>query len=591
MSRVSSHLTRRGGVFQYRRRVPAELADHPAFRGRPDFRKSLKTTNANTAREESLKLDRWIEGMLAEARGHQATPFAPAAPGLAVSTDYLRALQARWFEVSMEVDQQSREGALADERLADRQAQRDDADAFLWSQMRNGRDPMAAQIAYRAGEALDEVKERLQFEATKFNLREGEPDYKRLKDALVEAEYEALRGRIQRQGGAISVEPSVEAIRGAIGRPVVREASWTITQLAEDYIKAKAPGEDWAEKLRGKAKLFEEYLGRRRAITEITRKDIKGFAALLRRTPSRATLWFPGVPFVATADANERRPQPYPVLDAKTINETYLAVLRALLGYAYADLEVLQFNPAADIKIEGGKGRLRRRKQFDIDELNAFFRLPVFAGCRSPKLPNTPGDHRIDDHRFWVPLLMLFTGARPSELAQLAVTDVKLNRANPYIGILTEFDEDDPDDKPWVTAFKTANARREVPIHPTIIDLGFTAYVERARQNGERLFPLWKPAKTKRKRYSQARWIRNINELYIPEITQRVPKPTFYALKHTFKTRMAVEKIPPQFQNQILGHAHVGMDTSYLDTMPIDEVAEELKKLNYPGLELSHLTR
>lgn len=226
MSRVSSHLTRRGGVFQYRRRVPAELADHPAFSGRPDFRKSLKTTNANNAREQALKLDRWIDDMVAEARGHQTTPLAPATAGLAVSNDYLRALQARWFEISMEVDQQSREGALADERLADRQAQRDDADAFLWSQMRNGPDPMAAQTKYRAGEALEEVKERLQFEAKKFNLVDGEPDYKRLKNALVEAEYEALRGRIKRQGGAISVEPSVEAIRSAIGRPVVKEASW-----------------------------------------------------------------------------------------------------------------------------------------------------------------------------------------------------------------------------------------------------------------------------------------------------------------------------------------------------------------------------
>jgi integrase len=199
---------------------------------------------------------------------------------------------------------------------------------------------------------------------------------------------------------------------------------------------------------------------------------------------------------------------------------------------------------------------------------------------------------RLDDHQFWTPLIMLFSGARPSEIAQLAVTDVKLGRDHPHISILTEYDPDDPNDRPYVLAYKTENARRTVPLHPQLIELGFASYVERMRKEGhERLFPHWRASNDPRKLYSGATWVRRFNDKCVPAITKKKPKPSIYSLRHTFKTQMAICRVPPQFQDRVMGHAGPGMDPTYLKTIPIRELYAEIEKVRYVGLDLSGLRR
>jgi integrase len=80
------------------------------------------------------------------------------------------------------------------------------------------------------------------------------------------------------------------------------------------------------------------------------------------------------------------------------------------------------------------------------------------------------GTHKQPSH-FWIPLLGLFTGARQNELCQLYKSDVY----------------QDPDSKIWVLdlndksldkKLKKRKHGRIVPIHPTLIELGFVKFVE-----------------------------------------------------------------------------------------------------------------
>ncbi len=334
--------------------------------------------------------------------------------------------------------------------------------------------------------------------------------------------------------------------------------------------------------------LFVSHLGPPRAISEITRDDIWSFIERLRQCPTNAAQRFPGKSLADAIALNKRKDVPYATLSSNTIRDTHFAVLRAAFGYAVGE-GWPDGSPTDRVKVTGSTKKGGQRPSFKEEELTALFDLPVFTGCKSSAQYGVAGELMLDDHRFWAPLLMLFTGIRPSEIGQLAVTDVKLSRI-PFISILTEFDPNDPDDKPFYVTFKTSNARREVPIHPMLLELGFGAYAVRMGASGNaRLFPHWKASKDARKLYSGARWIRRFNEVFIPSCTKRQPKPTFYSFRHTFKVAMATRGIDRAIQNQMLGHANVGMDAYYYDAVSLDELHEQISRVCYKHLDLCHL--
>ena len=73
----------------------------------------------------------------------------------------------------------------------------------------------------------------------------------------------------------------------------------------------------------------------------------------------------------------------------------------------------------------------------------------------------------VDD--YWIPLVLLHTGARPAEICQLRVSDV-MTQDN--IACLNITDEGE------AQSIKNGNSRRLVPIHSRLIALGFLHYVE-----------------------------------------------------------------------------------------------------------------
>src|SRR5690606_36632406 len=86
----------------------------------------------------------------------------------------------------------------------------------------------------------------------------------------------------------------------------------------------------------------------------------------------------------------------------------------------------LPANPAADMFLK--KSKDKTTKPFRVDQMNTLFKSAFFAGCQSddaPRFWSKPGNVQIRDHRFWVPLIMLYSGARSAEIAQLGIGDVR----------------------------------------------------------------------------------------------------------------------------------------------------------------------
>ena len=83
---------------------------------------------------------------------------------------------------------------------------------------------------------------------------------------------------------------------------------------------------------------------------------------------------------------------------------------------------------------------------------------------------------KFDTHyKYWVPLLGLYTGARLEEICQLRVEDIKLDKDIWIIDINDDYDK----------RLKNKNAKRIIPIHPKLIELGFLDRVQYLKLAGK----------------------------------------------------------------------------------------------------------
>ena len=451
------------------------------------------------------------------------------------------------------------------DRLSDPDEAREEKDEWAAQQVSALNDPVGGLNAreHLRRELTPVLQIEAEARAREFGLNADDSTLNRIANALLDAEIGAIGTRVDfASGKAVPTLPAFAhtSLSGA-SSPMRKEAHWTFKKLAQAAMRQHPKGDSWEHKVTTVAELFDDYVGAA-PIYKIDRRKVRDFMNDIQFMPDRMAMRFPNLSLKDAIKANEAREKPYRSISPNTARDGYFSIIRWAFNYAL-ELEAVATNPCASFRISGATKATgkRTRNPFTVAELNAFFRLPVFTGCLSEKRPNTPGNFTFDDHRKWAPLILLFSGARPSEVAQLAVSDIKGDGPHPYISILTEYDPDDPDDeRDFVVSHKTENARRNIPIHPKLIDLGFLSYVQRRKDAGdERLFPGWKLSGDGRKLYSSASWIRSLNEKQIPAITTRRPKPTLYSFRHTWKTQMAIDGVPAQYQNQILGHAQKGM--------------------------------
>lgn len=591
MARAPAHITRRSGVYIYRRRVPEAARESGFFGGKSHYQVSLRTGDLNEAKSRALPLGIRFDAEVANLRaGSVKAPILKPGEQRVLTEEALESIQAKWWSDALRRDRDNRAMADADPEgeWAERMALSDDHLHFDVAQLM---DPTKGR------EALLGLKDRLKVEwadfvavdARRWGVSAGSHDYKRIEDAIVEAQIDALKASHLAWLGQ-EPEPTSRKVRRGLTRNLKPQSSWTVNKLASHVLEAQPKGASWRHKvLEQVVPLFVSHLGTPRPISEITSSDIRSFLEAMSQCPTNATQRFPKRPLAEAIQLNRARPRPFPTVSPNTIRDTHFAVLRALFGYAVAQ-EWLVASPAERVKVTGATKKGGSRPSFKMEELQALLSMPVFTGCKSQTQFGTRGEVQLDDHRYWTPLVMLFTGARPSELGQLAVNDIKLSGATPYISILTEYDPDDPEDRSFYLTCKTANARREVPIHPKLLELGFDRYVSKMQQGGQaRLFPKWKAPADPRKLYSGASWIRQFNEKIIRACSQRYPRPTFYSLRHTFKVAMVRHGIHAAIQNQMLGHANAGMDAYYFDAVTLEELHEQIARVEYKNLDLSHL--
>jgi integrase len=266
-----------------------------------------------------------------------------------------------------------------------------------------------------------------------------------------------------------------------------------------------------------------------------------------------------------------------------TTQADYLRTFKAMLKFAVRRKH-LAFDPAADAKpLKKAKSLEERRMPFTSVQLRSFFTGTFYKSC----VPSAADEyHRQDrDWRFWIPLLMLFSGARPNEIAQLCAGDIRRSDSgNPYLNLF-------PDGIIDPMKLKTRSSRRRIPIHCELIKLGFLKFVEGRRKDAgdkARLFPTLKPNRLGNYAHYASR---RFNEVFLTSEIEVAADQSLYSLRHNVRDALRRVDAPPEALRAIGGWSVGGKSASdyYGDATNPDHYVKWVNAISYPTLDLSFL--
>lgn len=126
----------------------------------------------------------------------------------------------------------------------------------------------------------------------------------------------------------------------------------------------------------------------------------------------------------------------------------------------------VQSNPFEGVGKRGSKDDVEKVYPFDDKDLLEIFSFKSFKELSFGKNRKTK---KKLYYQYWFCLIALSTGARPTEIAQLQIKDIREESGIKYFDI---------NDEEETKRLKNQSSKRRVPIHKKLFELGFDSYVE-----------------------------------------------------------------------------------------------------------------
>jgi integrase len=195
-----------------------------------------------------------------------------------------------------------------------------------------------------------------------------------------------------------------------------------------------------------------------------------------------------------------------------------------------------------DVRIKKGKGAEKKRREFNIDELRILFDVKHFP-IHGPLDKQSP-------YKFWIPLIGLHTGARQNEIAQLRTSDI-LTIDDIACFNITEETNQKSDEEYLAKSVKTHAAKRLVPIHSTLIELGLLEYLDAVKSQGyQMLFEDLAHAKIK---YGAlvSKWFAT----YCERVGLTDKALTFHSFRHGAIGHLRRKRVAKDIRMVVVGHS------------------------------------
>ena len=241
-------------------------------------------------------------------------------------------------------------------------------------------------------------------------------------------------------------------------------------------------------------------------------------------------------------------------------------------------------NPFKDRKSPTGPKR-RKPKGFSTAEMQAVFALPIFTKGERPRRGR-------GEASYWLPLMLLWTGARPEEIAQMLVSDIaKDTGGGRWTLTITDAGTHPVKGPQSLKTSKKDSGVRTFPVPAPLIDLGFLDYLAWLEASGETaLFPRLTLKNARRLLFPTFGewWSIYVREHdAIPAGGGRQPAREF---RHSFATAARASGIPREALEYLMGHRAAGA-TANEGYGEMVALGLAIDRLTYPGLDLSGVRR
>jgi integrase len=299
------------------------------------------------------------------------------------------------------------------------------------------------------------------------------------------------------------------------------------------------------------------------------------FKGYILKLPTRATERFPDKSF---KEISSMKFPDVEIISKQTMNH-YILVMAQLLNWAKKHGFLNGDNPFSGMEIKIKRAEQGRRDSFTPEDLQVIFHSPQFTGCKSEGRRSKAGDLVVRDHKYWIPLIALFSGARMQEICQLYTSDFYDIQGIYCFDINTKGQD---------KFLKTEDSVRIVPVHSKLLELGLREFVE--NQQGQRLFPTL-PASNLSGKYSDvfssqfSTYLKGIGFNKAGEKNKKV----FHSFRNTFVEQLNETEVSAENRSRLVGHQINAIAENYDNKPKIPILKKNLEKVQFDCIDWEKL--
>lgn len=268
----------------------------------------------------------------------------------------------------------------------------------------------------------------------------------------------------------------------------------------------------------------------------------------------------------------------------KETADNVLTSIKALVTVAVGE-GWIPSNPFAGLAVNEGGRKAEAREPWTHDELPHLFDSPIFTAYQLPPADTALNRKAGAAAAYWVPLICLYTGARPGEVCQLwtdDLADVPDSEGRPLL--VLEFRANEARGQ----SLKNPSSWRALPAHGELIRLGLRAYWQAVQEQQAQpgpLFPAIPKAGANGPGGQFGQWFGAFKK------GQGFgPAKTLHSFRHTLETELGFAGVSPTLVDAITGHEGQGIGRKqYAATIRRSAVRlhPAIEKLHFPSLHLT----